>query len=240
MAFYDAERNLVVIRVVYDGMGTAGKTTNIDKIWELFSVAREGDVYTPETLRGRTLYFDWLELHAGRLLDRPVRCQVITVPGQFAYAQRRWELLRFPDAIVAVCDSTPEALARTRLGYRFLAHTLRQREMTDVPVIVQANKQDAFGALPVDALASALALDESAKIVPACARDGTGVRKTLMAAIHAAVERVRDRVDRLGLAGLDRYDEGPEELYRRLKAHEDSGELERGAELADRLLAEEV
>src|SRR5690349_21561862 len=114
MAFYDARADAIVIRVVYDGLGTAGKTTNIDRIWEQFSAARQGDVYTPEVVRGRTLYFDWLELAAGRVEGRRLRCQVITVPGQLAYVQRRWELLRYPDAIVAVCDSDPASLRRAR------------------------------------------------------------------------------------------------------------------------------
>lgn len=238
MAFYDEKTDTLVIRVVYDGMGTAGKTTNIDKIWELFSVAREGDVYTPETLRGRTLYFDWLELNAGRIADRRLRCQVITVPGQFAYVQRRWELLRYPDAIVAVCDSTRESLTRARLGYRFLRRTLDGREMRDVPIVLQANKQDLPDAIPVDELRAALGTDDDVRVVPASALDGTGVRRTLMDAIHAASERLRARLELIAPHELEPYGEGPEALYQRLKSYEDTGELEEGAALADKLLAE--
>ncbi|MFO0674647.1 MAG: GTPase domain-containing protein [Polyangiaceae bacterium] len=238
MAFYDRRAASIVIRVVYDGMGTAGKTTNIDKIWELFSVAREGDVYTPETLRGRTLYFDWLELNAGRIADRRLRCQIITVPGQFAYVQRRWELLRYPDAIVAVCDSTRESLTRARLGFQFLRRTLAVREMHNVPIVLQANKQDLPDAIPVDELREHLATGDDVRIVAASALDGTGVRRTLMDAIHAASERLRAKLDDMKPHELEPYGEGPEELYLRLKSYEDSGALDEGAAIADKILAE--
>lgn len=238
MAFYDASTNTILIRVVYDGMGTAGKTTNIDKIWEQFSVAREGDVYTPETLRGRTLYFDWLELNAGRVGDHRLRCQVITVPGQFAYVQRRWEILRYPDAIVAVCDSSRESLTRSRIGFRFLRKTMEAREMRDVPIVVQANKQDLPDALHVDQLRRELGIEDDIRLVGASALEGTGVRRTLMDAIHAATERVRVHLDIGGVGAFEPYLEGPEILYERLKSFEDTAEFEQGARLADTLLSQ--
>jgi signal recognition particle receptor subunit beta len=238
MAFHDRATRTLVLRVVYDGMGTAGKTTNIDRIWEQFSVARDGDVYSPEVVRGRTLYFDWLELHAGRVEGYKVRCQVVTVPGQFAYVQRRWELLRFPDAIVAVCDSSSAALARTKVGIHFLRRTMRAREMEDVPLVVQANKQDLPDAIPAEELGQLLGLTPPIEIVGASASDGSGVRRTLMKAIHAAVERTRKRLQLHGIDAFEPLVERPEELYDRMKRFEDSGELEEGARVADDIIAE--
>ena len=53
---------------------------------------------------------------------RPLRCQLLTVPGQFAFADRRYRLLRGIDAVVMVCESTPNgiraAMARSIIGCR--------------------------------------------------------------------------------------------------------------------------
>ena len=46
MASFDAERGCYVVRVVYDGPGMAGKTTNLQKICEIVpadSAERDGD-----------------------------------------------------------------------------------------------------------------------------------------------------------------------------------------------------
>jgi signal recognition particle receptor subunit beta len=239
VASYDSESDTVVIRIVYDGLGTAGKTTNVDRIYEQFSVARKGDVYSPEVVRGRTLYFDWLELSAGRVCGKRLKCQVVTVPGQLAFVQRRWELLRHPDAIVAVCDSDPTSLRRARVGLSFLRKTLATRAMRDVPLVVQANKQDLAGALSVTALADALDIRPPIPIVPAVARTGIGVRQTLLEAIHAAADRVRVLLDESGAAALPRDAERPQELYERLKSLEDTQALAEGARLADEVLEEE-
>lgn len=236
MAIYDPSRRTVVLRIVYDGLGTAGKTTNIQQIYSLFTLARQGDVVVPEEHRGRTLYFDWLELDAGYLDEYRVRVQVLTVPGQFAYAQRRWTLLRSPDAIVEVCDSTPSTLDRSRYAVRFLKAMLAAGSCPDVPIIVQANKQDAPGALRAEELARALGLDPGARVVEAVASVGEGVRLTLVLALLAARERVRAQILERGIDSLERGAESAESLYLRMRAIEDDGVEQDGELLVERLL----
>ncbi|MFO0626024.1 MAG: GTPase domain-containing protein [Polyangiales bacterium] len=238
MAIYDPSRRTVILRIVYDGLGTAGKTTNIQQIFNLFTLARQGDVVVPEEYRGRTLYFDWLELDAGFLDEYRVRIQVITVPGQFAYAQRRWTLLRSPDAVVEVCDSTPEALSRSRYAVRFLQGMLAAGACPDVPIIVQANKQDAPDALNGEALAHALGLDPDVRVVEAVAREGTGVRATLVLALLAARERVRRQISAHGIESLEHGAESAEALYQRMREVEDGGLDQDGALLVERMLNE--
>lgn len=238
MAIYDPSRRTVTLRIVYDGLGTAGKTTNIQQIFNLFTLARQGDVVVPEEYRGRTLFFDWLELDAGFLDEYRVRIQVITVPGQFAYAQRRWTLLRSPDAVVEVCDSTPAALSRSRYALRFLRGMLAAGDCPDVPIIVQANKQDAPDALDGEALARALELDPDVRVVEAVAREGDGVRATLVFALLAARERVRRQIDTLGIESLERGAESAEALYQRMREVEDGGLAQDGALLVERMLDE--
>ncbi|MEZ4406985.1 MAG: ADP-ribosylation factor-like protein [Polyangiales bacterium] len=239
MAVYDPSRGAVTVRVVYDGLGTAGKTTNIRQIHALFTLARQGDVVVPEEHRGRTLFFDWLELDAGYVDEHRLRMQVLTVPGQFVYAPRRWALLRDPDAVVEVCDSSPAGVERSRYAMRFL-RALLARQGSDVPVIVQANKQDVPGALSGEALRAALELDADARVVEATAHDGGGVRSTLVFALLAARERARAQIARVGVGGLPRVTESAEEIYARMRAVEEAGGLEEGAAIVESLLREDA
>ncbi len=238
MALYDPARRTVTIRIIYDGLGTAGKTTNVRKIYELFTLARDGDVVVPEEHRGRTLFFDWLELNAGYIDERPLRIQVLTVPGQFAYAQRRWALLRTPDAIVEVCDSTPSAIERSRYAIRFVRGMLAAGSCPDVPIIVQANKQDAPGALRGPEMAAALGLGPGVRVIEAVASEGEGVRSTLLFALLDARERVRAQIAEGGIDSLEQGYESAEDVYLRMRAIEDDGGAQDGAALVESMLNE--
>jgi signal recognition particle receptor subunit beta len=234
MAFFDPERRRLTLRLVYDGLGTAGKTTNVRQAHALFTLARRGRVIAPVEHRGRTLFFDWLELDAGFVDDWPLRCQVLTVPGQFSYAPRRYELLRSADAVVLVCDSTPPGLERSRHAAAFLARALAADGRGDVPVVVQANKQDVPGALRAPELAAALGLGPGATVIEASATTGGGVRATLVLALQAARDRLRDRLRRDGPASLPTRRETPALLYAHLQRHDVDAP---GAALADDVIA---
>jgi len=240
LAFYDPVHQAITLRIVYDGLGTAGKTTNIQQIHALFALARCGDVFVPEEHRGRTLFFDWLELDVGFLDEHRLRCQVLTVPGQFAYVQRRWQLLHDPDAVVAVCDSSPGGLVRSRYAMRFLLAMLSSGHCPGVPLLLQANKQDLPGALRGIDLTSALGLPSSTRVVEAIASQGKGVRETFIFALQEAREQVRSSLALGGVAGLEQRSESAEQVYRQMLEVELSGEEQgEAALLVDSLLDEQ-
>jgi signal recognition particle receptor subunit beta len=218
MAVLDPSSNTITLRIVYDGLGYAGKTTNVQKLYEANAIRRQSALITPELVRGRTAYFDWLELATGTLGDEyTLRCQVLTVPGQLDYAPRRWALLRNPDAIIAVCDSTPAGVTRAKLGMQFL-RTLRSRGVCpDVPIVVQANKRDVEGAVPIDELREKLCLDADEDIVEAIASRGTGVQLTFIKALDKARTRVWRILETEGHAALVGEQETPDDLVRRLR-----------------------
>ena len=239
MAFFDPIRQTVTVRIVYDGLGTAGKTTNIRQIHALFTLARHGEIVVPEESGGRTLYFDWLELNVGFVDDIPLVCQVLTVPGQFAYVERRWAILRNPDAIVQVCDCSPSGVPRSRYAMRFLRAMLAAGSCPDVPLIVQANKQDVPGALRGHELAADLGLGPEVRIVEATAHTGEGVRATLVFALQAARDRARAQISAVGVAGLERGSESADELHHRMREIEEDDQSLGGARLVEGLLSEE-
>lgn len=227
MAFYNPIDRSITLRIVYDGLGTAGKTTNIKQLHSLYSYHRRGDVYAPETTGERTAYFDWLDMAVGRLDDEyDLFAQVVTVPGQFALAVRRWTLLEQPDVIVSVCDSTRGGLERSRLGLAFL-HRLRELKICpDVPIVVQANKRDLPDAVSLEEFRTVLNLDARDEVVESIASTGEGVRLTFLTALDLARARLRVLCANNQLATLSSTSKflAAEDLLAHLKQDDDVAE----------------
>ncbi len=232
MAYFDAKTGEVVVRIVYDGLGTAGKTTNLRQLHAAFPSRTQGGLITPSaTEAGRTLYFDWLELVVGHIDDVPLRCQILTVPGQFVFAHRRFHLLRDLDGVVLVCDSTEHGVRAGKIAASFLARALDATKGSAVPVVLQANKQDLPGALAAPEVALALPLRFSA-VIGAVAETGEGVRTTLIRALDLARAGVRARLADGAHAALPPCAETAEELYARLLATDGDAH---GADLVEAL-----
>lgn len=191
MASYDPFDQRVCIRVVYDGVGGAGKTTNLRMIRELLATQRAIEFYSPGDVGGRTLYFDWLEIPSGSVCGLPLTSQLISVPGQPAFASRRRDLLASADVVVFVADSSPAGVAEGRRALALLDEASAGRR---VPLVVQANKQDAPGALVGPAVAAGLGR-ESAPVIEAVGADGVGVIDTFLGAVRLAVRAIQAEAD---------------------------------------------
>src|SRR5690349_7289826 len=110
MAVLDPRNDTIVIRVVYDGAPMAGKSTSVGALGRGLG----SRVFSPSTVRGRTLYFDWLDYTGGQFEGHRIRCQIISVPGQTMLARRRHRLLQSADTIVFVGDSSPAGFISDR------------------------------------------------------------------------------------------------------------------------------
>lgn len=214
MAVFDAVEQRIYIRVVYDGAAGAGKTTNVRQLGSLFAAQRTREYRTPAELRGRTLFFDWLQISAGAVGGFPLLCQVLSVPGQAAFSARRRHLLESADVVVVICDSSLEKLDGLRHG---LAWADAQQATTGLPlsVIVQANKQDQLDAVDGKTLLHAVGREEL-EAVEAIASEGIGVVDTFVAAVRSAARILKSRLDDGGLDLLVRRVEDEHELLSRL------------------------
>ena len=220
MAVFDPILRSLIARVVYDGPAFSGKTTNVKRICDAFPVQQRSEVYTPGSLKGRTMFFDWLEVTVGKLGSIPFRCQILSVPGQRARSYRRRPLIHSADAVVFVGDSRAEQIDETRRCFALMRRYLRERNEV-VPFIVQANKQDADGALPPEELARVLRLAPTMGALPAVASTGEGVRETFNAALRAAVGFTKQRLAERGMAGLAGEPQGADGLFEALLELED-------------------
>lgn len=182
MAVFDVELQRVCVRVVYDGPASAGKTTNVKHLAAVFPTQRTTELYSPAELRGRTLYFDWLQIHAGVVRGFPLVCQVVTVPGQLALTSRRRHLLRTADVVVYVSESSAQSIGPAHEGLLLLDELAEEREIP-APIVLQANKQDRPGAMAASDLALSLGL-HGVVALEAIASQGIGVVDTFVAAVR--------------------------------------------------------
>jgi signal recognition particle receptor subunit beta len=188
MPVVDRRTNSVVLRIVYDGPPEAGKTTNLRHLCERLSLSRRGALESPGG-GDRTQFFDWLDVTGGWVGGHRVRCQLVTVPGQIQLARRRRHILDSADVIVLVADSRPRSAPETSAALRSLARGLGNR--ADVPLVLQANKQDLAGAQLPGQLHAALGLAARVPVIGAEATGGAGVLETFMLAVRLAVDHVR-------------------------------------------------
>jgi len=189
VAILDRERNVIVIRVVYDGPPEAGKTTSLRAL--AGSLGRQ--LSSPAEEYGRTLYFDWMDYTAGRFEGYQIRCQIVSVPGQEELEQRRSHLLAGADVVVFVADSTRPHLAETMDRLRWLSRKVAAAEAPQVGVIVQANKRDLATAVPMSELRELVGtVGPNIGVLESVAAEGSGIREAFVFAVRLALDRVRE------------------------------------------------
>lgn len=210
MAVLDPGDNVVVISVVYDGAPLAGKTTSVKALAR--SVGRQ--VFTPEEQEGRTAYFDWVEYTGGRFDGLEIRCQILSVPSQLKWIDRRAGLLEGADVVVFVGDTTASGWAGTLAQLRDLRMRLDARPPPPVGVIFQANKRDQPDALPMAEVRADLAQTGwRIAVVESVASEGEGIREAFVFAVRLALDRVREQQMAGQLPrGRARYQDGQELL----------------------------
>ena len=175
------------MRVVYDGPGMAGKTTNLHKICEFIPSTRRSEMVTPAELKGRTMFFDWLEVDGPRRAPAPLKLQLISVPGQIERNYRRRPLVEAADVVVFVCDASPKQVPESMRAFARLRGSIKQRK-SPIPVVVQVNKQDVEGALDPERMKKRLKLADDVPVLPASAAQGVGVKETLAMATRQALQ----------------------------------------------------
>lgn len=198
----------VLLRIVVHGPPLAGKTTTARALGR----ALGQPVASPEEdADGRTTLFDWVEYVGGRFDGRPIRTQLVTVPGHDPI--RSAHLLAAADVVLFVADATASGITASAALLDAVRAELQDR-VPPVGLLVQANKRDHADALPADQLTRRLHLAEGDVIVETVASDGDGVRQAFVYAVRIGLARVAARAEAPGGAHLG----DPAALARELRA----------------------
>ena len=196
MARFDRERGLLVIRLVYCGAASSGKTTNLRSLHDMLPEVQVGAVLDTGPAVERTLFFDYVLADLGQVAGLSVQAEIFTVPGQAYYREARRSVLEQADGIIFVADSSPDRWVPNLQAQvdvvQILASHGRLLDPSDLPVVYQWNKRDLPGAVSEARLEAALNR-AGAPSFSAVAGTGRGVEETATAALQATLRAVRAR-----------------------------------------------
>ena len=144
MAFVNVKKKEVQAKIVYYGPGRGGKTTNLEYVYRKFKKHVKSDMVAIKTHGDRTLFFDFLPFHIGKINGYDVKLQMYTVPGQVKYNATRKLVLRGVDGIVFVADSMKVRREKNIVSLRNLQENLTsyRKSIFKIPLVLQYNKMD--------------------------------------------------------------------------------------------------
>ena len=182
----------VLLKLVYYGPGLGGKTTNLEQIYAKTRPENRGKLLSLNNEAERTLFCDLLPVAIGKFKGYAVRLHLCTVPGQVVYDHTRQLILRNVDGVVFVVDSQPAQLDSNMESLANLGTNLRLQGVDPdrVPVVVQYNKRDLKGVLPVAELKASLKIPDGVPEVQASAKFGLGVFETLKTIVKECMKLV--------------------------------------------------
>ena len=161
MVLFNHATREMTAKIVYYGPGLCGKTTNLMVIFDKLDPKQKGKMLSLATKTDRTLFFDLLPVDIGKVGAFNLKIQLYTVPGQVFYNETRKLVLKGADAVVFVADSQPSMVESTRESFANLLENLEQNNIdpNDTPIVIQFNKRDIPGVLPVEELQEALGFE---------------------------------------------------------------------------------
>ncbi len=181
-------------KIVYYGPGLSGKTTTLRYVYASVRPETRGQLISLSTEGDRTLFFDFLPLRIEQVRGLNVRLQLYTVPGQVFYDATRKLVLNGADGVVFVADSQESALDSNAESMSNLATNLGELgiDLAEFPLVIQYNKRDLPGILPVEKLRKELnhrAVQEFETV----ASRGEGVMATLKTITRIVVQELSAR-----------------------------------------------
>ena len=179
MVLFNHATREMTAKIVYYGPGLCGKTTNLMVIFDKLDPKSKGKMLSLATKTDRTLFFDLLPVDIGKVGPFNLKIQLYTVPGQVFYNETRKLVLRGADSIVFVADSQPAMIDANRESFANLLENLEENQIdvNDTPIVIQFNKRDIPGVLPVEQLQEELGF-EGYPYAEASAIKGDGVMET--------------------------------------------------------------
>lgn len=179
MVLFNHATREMTAKIVYYGPGLCGKTTNLMVIFDKLDPKSKGKMLSLATKTDRTLFFDLLPVDIGKVGPFNLKIQLYTVPGQVFYNETRKLVLKGADSVVFVADSQPAMVDANRESFANLLENLEENQIdpNDTPIVIQYNKRDIPGVLPVEQMQEALGF-EGYPFTEASAIKGDGVMET--------------------------------------------------------------
>jgi hypothetical protein len=182
MALVNHTTREINAKIVYYGPGLCGKTTNIHLIYHRIAPGMRGKLISLSTETDRTLFFDFLPVELGTVMNYKVRFHLYTVPGQVFYNATRKLVLKGADGVIFVADSQRAMLDANLESIANLRDNFAEQgiNLEEFPMVIQYNKRDLPEILSIEELNAALN-PRNVLFYEAVATSGQGVLKTFTA-----------------------------------------------------------
>ncbi|HLO24645.1 MAG TPA: ADP-ribosylation factor-like protein [Geobacteraceae bacterium] len=238
MALVNHAKKEINAKIVYVGPESAGKSTNLHHIFGKLKEAFRGAFKSMNLQNDRMLFFDFIPSGQGTLNGYTIRFHIYTVTGKDTRPSSWKMVLKGVDGVVFVADSDPARGAANVESLRMLTSCLGAfgKSLADIPCVIQCNKRDLPGAVPLEELGRALNPGGLA-VIPAVARGGEGVLESIFNVVKMVMKNLR-------AGGLD-VDRQAEQLQRTAMAaapvhHEEPSFEEAGWAEAERPIQGEI
>ncbi len=197
MAIFNYAAREMTAKIVYYGPGLSGKTTSIQYVHTKISPKNKGKLVSLATETDRTLFFDFFPVEFGQIGGFKVKFNFYTVPGQVFYNTTRKLVLKGADGVVFVADSQPGMMEQNLESLENLKENLKVHglDWEAMPFVIQYNKRDLPGALPVEEMRSRL----NARGVPdfeTSATTGMGIMEAMKAVCKLVLEDIQRKQQR--------------------------------------------
>lgn len=178
-------------KVVYYGPGLCGKTENIRYIYNNTNQDSRGQLVSISTEKERTLFFDFLLLYLGNLSGFNLKVNLYTIPAKTFYEESKRLIINGLDGVIFVADSQ---VTRMNANIESMENLKKDLSLLDMdinytPFVLQYNKRDLPGIMPVDEM-NRLLNPAGVPVYEASAQTGEGVFESLRGVTDQVVEKL--------------------------------------------------
>jgi len=181
-------------KIVYYGPGLSGKTTSIQCIHSKISPKNKGKLVSLATETDRTLFFDFFPVEFGQIGGFKIKFNFYTVPGQVFYNTTRKLVLKGADGVVFVADSQRGMAEQNKESLQNLKENLKIHgiDWQSVPFIIQYNKRDLPGVMPVDEMRRNLN-ELGVPDFETTATNGDGIMEAMKVICKMVLEQIQEK-----------------------------------------------
>jgi signal recognition particle receptor subunit beta len=193
MALVNDAKKEIHAKIVYYGPAKAGKTTNLEFIYNKLKPEYRGKFKFLNTPGGKMVFFDFMRPELAGVKDFSLHFHIYTVPGDVADDAIWKNVLKGVDGIVFVADMDPARMLENRRSLDDLRAQLavHNTKLEELPCIFQLNKKDLAGGMTPEDMKNLLESGESL-LLPAAARSAEGVLPTLSEMVKLILQKLRD------------------------------------------------
>lgn len=176
---------MIEIRIAYHGLGMAGKTTNLEKLKEIYKHTVYDRIHQ-HTEEGRTVYIDYLAIKLKTKTDHSdILVSLFTTPGQKRFTFLRPWVLGYSSSVVFVFDSS-RSIEENLESFQDIRDFAQAKK-----VVIQANKRDCVNPVSLEEIQRTF---NGLPVIPASAIKAEGVLETFKEALKLALSYGRQGV----------------------------------------------